>query len=405
MDGPTEAGTVLTQALAKSSTSNPPRVEFLDGLRGLACFWVLLCHAYFHFWQVRPSLPPFPGLLLGWMRFGHLAVAIFIVLSGFCLTLPVVRGDGTLRGGAASFFRRRARRILPPYYCTLAVSALLIVWLVHTRDGFIWDGCFPITVTGVFAHIFLLQDYVGNVEELNHSLGTVAVESQIYLVFPLLLLLWRRIGPFATTGFATIVGYAGYELMPERLQVTAIPQFLTLFTFGMLGATLAYSADPHMEDLRRRTSWLRLGIMAAIIAFLFCLVIGSDNIIGAYGVLDFLVGTATVCLLVEAARSEHNFCRSVLSARPVVALGTISYSVYLLHAPLEQVFVQYAGSGHLQGYAGFVELVFVGIPLIIAASYLFYLVCERPFLSASARASSSRKKAQAAPEAITKSKA
>src|SRR5689334_14181642 len=111
-------------------TALPPaqaHLDYLDGLRALAALFVLFCHALQSPWPYIYSRYPPPALHLftGWLYHGHFAVDVFIVLSGFCLMLPVVRGDGTLRGGAKRFFRRRARRILPTYYGALAFSLIL----------------------------------------------------------------------------------------------------------------------------------------------------------------------------------------------------------------------------------------------------------------------------------------
>jgi len=105
-----------------------PRVklEFLDGLRGLAAFYVLLHHLYDPFGIPRALTYP-----LSILRFGHYAVGAFIVLSGYCLMLPIVRStDGKISGGTFHFFKRRAMRILPPYYAALILS---LVWLFSTR--------------------------------------------------------------------------------------------------------------------------------------------------------------------------------------------------------------------------------------------------------------------------------
>ena len=65
------------------------------------------------------------GLLTNWLLYGHLAVDVFIVLSGFCLMLPVARSGGALADGARGFFVRRARRILPPYFAAFTISVAL----------------------------------------------------------------------------------------------------------------------------------------------------------------------------------------------------------------------------------------------------------------------------------------
>ena len=105
-----------------------PRFHFLDGLRGLAALEVVLIHVkQVMTWSNRgTSLPHRVELATVWMDWGHYAVDVFIVLSGFCLMLPVARNvDGQLQGSLADYIKRRARRILPPYYASLALALVL----------------------------------------------------------------------------------------------------------------------------------------------------------------------------------------------------------------------------------------------------------------------------------------
>ena len=131
----------------------------LDGLRGLAALFVVLHHVWLTVWPLEYGLAPVgsAALLTGVFAFGHFAVAVFIVLSGFCLTLPVARA-GELRGGARRFFRRRARRILPPYYAALALSLLLLGVAVGDTTGTHWDLSVPVSREGFLANVFLVQN-------------------------------------------------------------------------------------------------------------------------------------------------------------------------------------------------------------------------------------------------------
>src|SRR6187402_3297719 len=105
------------------------RLEYLDGLRALAALYVCATHiAYSNFGNV----------LFG----GSWAVACFIVLSGFCLSLPVER-SGELRGGALEFIKRRAWRILPAYY-----GALVLTWVLGEHRG----------AASVISHILLIHN-------------------------------------------------------------------------------------------------------------------------------------------------------------------------------------------------------------------------------------------------------
>src|SRR3954462_13179518 len=93
-----------------SRPSTASRLDFLDGLRGLAALYVVLHHAALE--VPGGSLSPVSGIFRGLLRQGHFAVAVFIVLSGYCLMRPVASDpSGRVRGGWRAYLLRRARRI------------------------------------------------------------------------------------------------------------------------------------------------------------------------------------------------------------------------------------------------------------------------------------------------------
>src|SRR3954453_14322237 len=114
-------------------TPDEDRMRWLDGVRGAAALFVVLHHMWLSTW------PPFPDnrgpWWLGFLLYGHLAVAVFIVVSGFSLALAPVRHDGQLVGGPRRFVRRRAWRILPAYWAALVLSTLIFVGFLEPSVG------------------------------------------------------------------------------------------------------------------------------------------------------------------------------------------------------------------------------------------------------------------------------
>src|SRR6478609_6240263 len=168
------------------------RLAYVDTLRGFAALWVFLLHVH-GYWldNVRPPKLSGDGVLVRAMGFGGAGVDIFIVLSGFCLTLPLIR-DGRVRDlEPRPFFRRRAYRLLPAYYAAvLLVMALELVPGLRerlvSRDLTPLDGLTHLTLT-----FPLFGDTLSSV---NGSLWSISLEATLYLGFPLLLLVHRRWG-------------------------------------------------------------------------------------------------------------------------------------------------------------------------------------------------------------------
>ncbi|MDQ2798826.1 MAG: acyltransferase family protein, partial [Armatimonadota bacterium] len=169
--------------MSTSLTSAPRlRLEFLDGLRGLAALYVVLFHAFQTTTQVTASDTPTLDAALIW-RIGHPAVSVFIVLSGFCLMLPVVRaGGGTLRGGVRDYLARRARRILPPYYAALLLSALFLAAAhfarYHSRPS-LHDKVLALHLSpgSLLSHVFLVHNLNSIwVETIDVPMWSVATE-------------------------------------------------------------------------------------------------------------------------------------------------------------------------------------------------------------------------------------
>ena len=154
--------TLETKAEEKTLTARP-RLDYLDGLRGLAALYVILHHAYMCMIYYKPE--SLPSLLLSatsWLQYGRLAVATFIVLSGFCLMIPVIRSkDKKVHGGNRIYFKRRARRILPPYYIALLLSSVLYILMPALKlpGQPFGDRSLPAyTTEALIAHLFLIHN-------------------------------------------------------------------------------------------------------------------------------------------------------------------------------------------------------------------------------------------------------
>ncbi len=371
-----------------SARQEPLRLHYLDGLRGFAALWVVVHHAFLEVAAVGGWLP------LSWQRWtrwawdGQIGVQVFIVLSGYCLMMPVARAGG-LKGSVGDFIRRRARRILPPYYAALALTLAATAFVpgMGVAQGLRWDVTLPAFTPGaLLSHLLLIQDLHPDwILKIGHTMWTIAQEWQLYFVFALVLLpLWKRAGMIVTVAAAFAVSVL-LRYFPGHSFGYACPEFLFLFAVGMLAATVNFAPPWHRFAVWRERmpwGWLTAGLWAL---YLCWMPRQFDVMMFASTRYCALAGVAMLCTLVYCTRAAQAHRRNNLLLRlcelpAAVVLGTFSYSLYLIHAPILAMITLVLRARQVAGPAAVTIQIFVAVPLAAAVSYGFHLVAERPFL-------------------------
>jgi peptidoglycan/LPS O-acetylase OafA/YrhL len=361
------------------------RLDYLDGLRGIAASYVALSHIAIALLFFSPKLVSVPHWLvrsLAVFNMAQAAVVVFIVLSGYCLMIPIVRSGGQLKGGFASYIRRRATRILPPYYAAAIFSIALIE--ISLRLG-LRDDLDHRSLGVLLSHLFVVHNVSQSwYHAIDPPMWSVAVEWQIYFMLPLVLLpVWRRFGAVAAALAALVLGYAPRLVFGAAWDFSC-PWFLGLFGMGMLGATLSFSEDPGIARFRMRLPW---GIGSLLLGTGVVIFLLKNR--GFYPdhewLIDPILGAAALGLLVccterlSAGQPLPPLAR-VFGSRPAVWLGDFSYSIYLVHYPLLVM------GWHMLLWIPMSPLTRAGVmfafgfPLLIGVSYLFHLVFERRFM-------------------------
>ena len=378
------AGSSLEEAPALVPTK-PARLFFLEGLRGLAAMYVVLSHCQ---QQAREVLSP--AFLSGtrWMEQGHWAVDVFIVLSGYCLMLPVVRSEeGHLRGGVGAYFFRRARRIVPPYYAALLVSFLLLE-AAHRLSKPGTDAGYKENFSAqvLLSHLLLVQNLSLHwIYAINPALWSVATEWQIYFVLPALLLpVWRRFGGAVAVLIGFGCGLLPHFLLPKAANFDwAYPWYLGLFALGMAGAGIGFSARRRDISLRR-VPWGQFTLV--LIAGIGVLTAFHVQLAKNAYVIDFLIGLLCMSAIIHSARyltedqsTFRPWLLRICEAKVSLRLGEFSYSLYLTHVPIIHFVYIALLSAHLGSELTFGLLILIGVPTALGAAYLFSLAFERPF--------------------------
>ena len=346
------------------------RLPALDGIRGLAALFVVLNHVFLRAFPGYP-VDHAPVWAAGFI-YGRFAVVVFIVLSGFSLSLAVAR-DGWRLGDLRRYARRRAWRILPAYWAALTFS-LAMTWWVLAQPGWPVPDERSVLVNGL-----LVQD-VFSAASPNRAFWSIAIEAQLYLLLPLLVLAARRFG--AATALAAVavpvlaLGVAAGDgaRTPAHLIDQYTPDLAVLFAIGVAAAGVAATAAAG----RRPWHWYAAALAAPVVALIVRR--GSVWTIGHFFWVDLALGPALGCLLVAVSTRRGLMLDRVLGARPLRRLGEFSYSLYLTHGPI--VIAVYYGlvQHHVRpGVPTFVLLCAAVVPLTVLFARAFAEIFELPF--------------------------
>lgn len=371
----------------------PARIGYVDSLRALAAIYVVMHHTWLTIWQVGYNIMPRQWEMVTLvLQYGHFAVSVFIVLSGYSLMLPVMRHGGFLKGGYFTFILRRARRILPTYWSAVIFSAVCIALLVDTKHQTIWDVSIPVYPINFVTHLWMINDIVRD-SSINYVFWSIAVEWRIYFLFPLFVFMARRYGYFFLMLFWG-TGFGAFFLLHQTYQnnlwlgtgFTGFPiTYIGLFCLGMIAAKVSYGNSPADVWLRSQIRWQQLVVSAslALLGYFVWLNPAQSTLMTneQMAIADLIIGFIVPALLITLSDPHRDHRLQWLEWRPLVAIGGFSYSLYLIHAPLVQIMWQYIVHPLHQGrMVSFILLLCIDLPIIVLTAKLFSLCCEKPFL-------------------------
>ena len=389
---PSESGASVTPDAAPDRAATSWRIPAVDGFRALAMIMVIACHC----WEFghHPTLYIAPlGLrmeIFGFFKLGGYGVDLFMVLSGFCLFLPLCKSEQALaRFHWKNFYKRRARRIIPPYYAgilfaTLMPFALVLFYrIIHLKAN--WQPL-PGSLYDYFAYAFFLQTLsTRSFGHINASLWSMGLEAQFYLMFPLVILGFRRLG----LGFiALMIGISiTYHLFMESYTVGMPPNTANLYFVFFLGRWVEFAAGMlaawivahhRRQDMWRDAKWGTLGVLLSLAIYTFAASVDYPQYLGwsRLALLASAFALALVSVCVTRSPLGH------LVSNPVMErLGFISYSVFLIHWPVVYYFGSLLERLHLHGNALFLALFPGGLLVTVALALVFFRLFEKPFLN------------------------
>ena len=355
-------------------------IGWLDGLRGFAALWVMIGHARTEALTSGLTGTIWPKVL-GFVNEGF-GVPVFIVLSGFLLTSPLVDAPSSKWKGPVAFMTRRAKRIYPAYIATILIVLLLVqlspYWSSDASPR--WKDALPISGPCLAIHLLMIHNlFPGMVHKIDPPMWTLAVEWEIYFAFAFLLvpiLLKKGLKLYVLAGFifAAIAIVNGAEMS----------MLVLCFIFGSVASHLVKSSKGKAEQIWNSslTTYGGLGILLVAL--------GVDRL-HFHSLETGFIGLGTAVLLVRVC---HPLVKDwfVASARSILGralsrkLGWLSYSLYLVH------FVVLSGINAYAIKAGFspsirtVAVLVVGPILSVAIAYLMAATVEYRFVNRAATA-------------------
>ena len=363
---------------SKTVASPAPRhIPWLDELRGIAVLFVYVFHSLVASYAIysipwKGWLPDLAAVPLSFSMFlpfffGGAGVAIFFTLSGFCIHLSHARSsDSSLR----SYAWRRFTMIYPPY-----LMAMLLFLFIPPFGSL--DLSQP-RLLQLFSHMLLIHNFSATtLFGINASFWSIAIEMQLYVLYPLILAIAARKGwgrAIAATALVEI-GLRGLMAFGWSTGVDLVPFWLTS---SPLNYVMSWSLGTWVADAYVRQRPLPLH---------------SHSVVG-WGLLSvasmFFLPTAPFMFLLISvttatgiSKALHNSVTSITPFPKAIGLvGLASYSVYLLHQPI--LLIAISASHNLGLTANAHPLVDVALCLlvffpILLFSWISYQYIEVPF--------------------------
>jgi peptidoglycan/LPS O-acetylase OafA/YrhL len=343
--------------LQSKHVMSPPTSKYrpdIDGLRAIAVLAVIAYHA-------------FPTVLGG----GFAGVDVFFVISGFLISSILFEQIQHHQFDIIGFYRRRICRSFPALLVVLVFSFGIgeIALFRNEFDEFVKEliNGTRFTANFYFWKSFGYFDPAASVKPLLH-LWSLAIEEQFYIVWPVFLWILYRArlgwGAALVTLLLLSCGIHVYLMHADPIADYYSP-FARAWELA-LGSLVAYSTMRNRWTLSSRIADT-IGITGIIGLFASLILVRSDQYPGLQA---FLPTTATALILVAGKSAWSN--RTVLSARPLVAIGLISYALYLWHWPL----LTYARI--LEGETPAVGMRLSMLAIAFIFSWMTYLFIERP---------------------------
>lgn len=361
-----ETGEVPPSASTRRSMAYVPA---LDGLRAVAVIGVMLYHGG-----------------ISWIPGGYLGVDVFFVISGYLITTLLLREHA--RSGVIdlrSFWTRRLRRLLPAVLVLLAAVAVAIPFLVAASEAASVRGDGLAALAYVANWRFILTDqsyFAGSPSPLRH-LWSLSVEEQWYILFPVVLaVVLRRVRSLGPVIVGLVAVTAASALWMAHLATSGVDPSRAYYGTDtrahslLAGAVLAAVAARWPLHRHRRALGVAGLVGAAGVVLAYVAVSEGDAWMYQGGFLGLAVLSAGLVGAVAIPRTPLPWTRA-LAVPWLVAVGRVSYGLYLWHWPVD-VFLTPERTGLDAGGLDDLALFALRTSVTVALTVASYRLIEMP---------------------------
>jgi len=353
---------------------NEAHLNFFDTMRGVALIGVFLahCRGEAYGWDFDPSHARTLDAILTFPLFlGAAAVPIFFAISGFCIHLAHRRST---RQDWLTFFTRRFFRIYPPYCVALILECILFRTHLLTTGEVINHSQF-------FSHLFLIHNgWERTLYGINGSFWSIAVEVQVYLLYPLLFVMARALGWTRTLVITAVIELSlrSWAAVCIALHAAPPPTFLIQSPFAYWFSWAIGAAVTEAFLNGQPLPFARIPIW-----FFPVTVVLTSAAAWLQPFFFTLASLATVVAITRCLNSENAPSSSVSWwTRYLRYAGTISYSMYLLHQPFVYAVADRLHHTRIGGHPFLILLLTAAFwfPILFLA-WCFYRLLEEPSIA------------------------
>ncbi|MDR5855193.1 acyltransferase [Caballeronia sp. LZ062] len=340
----------------------------LDHLRFFAALLVMLAHMWAY--AGGPFSPHSTGFLVSVIQEGHIGVGLFLVLTGYLFTSIALDNQGTILYWR--FVKNRALRIFP--LLTVMFFVLLCVGKLQVSGD---------TVLNLLLLQLNVGDEMSGFGQKLFPVGawwTTSVEFQFYLIFPFILLFFRKSGPQYLVGLISVfilirLCIFGIKGDAYWLEYHSIVGRMDEFLIGMLAAWLH-------RTYRSRVDRLSLLLLAGSLALIpaYCFWYRDVPLIDV--VFSFTLEGIIFAALIIGYQSPMLPIPRIVD-RILAKGGELTFSIYLLHTPIADALFRSGMLPHISRSATVTTMVYafvILLPITLLVSKLTFSYIEKPFM-------------------------